>query len=724
VLYEILTGRPPYAANDTLELLLLAREARVTPPRRLAAWVPRPLEAACLKALQARPEDRYATAAELADEVKRWLAGEPVKAWPEPWGAKALRWVRKNRVLAGAAAAALAVALAAFGRAAYQERQRGQVRLAQARERDREARTILEEVEGMRAAARDMEPALAKLQLSQALKMVERAAALLGEGGADEQVRRRVERVRAEFAHEYRDQEMVARLEEARLKAAVAAGGKFDTREVVPEFRRAFAWYLGEGDIRRLPEAEAARRLASSRIRAELAAALDDWSRWAEGEDEKGWGTRLAAAIDDEPLRRQIREARLRKDRAELVRLARAKGLMNQPAATLALLGSLLASSAAVKEAEGVLRQAQLLHPGDFWINHDLGVCLGKLSPARKEEAVRFLTAAVALRGQSAGAHVSLGAALHAYRRSLEAEQVYRRAIRLKPDYAAVHYNLGIVLCDLARHQEGEACCREAIRLRPDDANAYYNLANALGGQGRAKDAEEAYRLAIKHKPDHLMAHSFLGIMLQLQGRFPEALACFRRRLALAPPGDHGAKMIQEMIAQTERKILLDEKLPAILSGSLRPADDQERADLAALAAEPFKGHYAAAATLFAEAFAASPRLADAHRFGAAAAAALAGAGRGTGAGALDATDRAQLRYAALGYLQDQLAHEVRRLTGPSPDSASNAWYFLNYWRKDPDFSGIRDKQHLARLPEAEQVAWNNFWAHVDALIDRHKPSK
>ena len=71
--------------------------------------VPPALEAVCLKALAFRPADRYATAAELADDVERWLAGEPVTAYAEPWVAKARRWMRRHRSLVTRAAAALVV---------------------------------------------------------------------------------------------------------------------------------------------------------------------------------------------------------------------------------------------------------------------------------------------------------------------------------------------------------------------------------------------------------------------------------------------------------------------------------------------------------------------------------------------------------------------------------------------------------------------------------------
>jgi serine/threonine-protein kinase len=94
VLYELLTGQPPFAGPDAFAVLRrVAREAPV-PPRQRAAGVARALEAVCLKALAREPEDRYASAKELGDEVKRWLADEPVGAYRERWPERAARWLR------------------------------------------------------------------------------------------------------------------------------------------------------------------------------------------------------------------------------------------------------------------------------------------------------------------------------------------------------------------------------------------------------------------------------------------------------------------------------------------------------------------------------------------------------------------------------------------------------------------------------------------------------
>ena len=77
-----------------------------------------------------RPEDRYATALDLAADVRRWLADEPVSAYREPCTVRARRWMRRHRTLVTTAAAALAVALVILGAARSGIRDRG-ARLAQ-----------------------------------------------------------------------------------------------------------------------------------------------------------------------------------------------------------------------------------------------------------------------------------------------------------------------------------------------------------------------------------------------------------------------------------------------------------------------------------------------------------------------------------------------------------------------------------------------------------------
>ncbi len=97
ILYEILTGRPPFIGEDSAVVLAQARECRPVRPRAVVPDVAKPLEAICLKAMAPEPADRYGSAADLAREVQQWLADEPVEAYRESPAERGLRWARRNR---------------------------------------------------------------------------------------------------------------------------------------------------------------------------------------------------------------------------------------------------------------------------------------------------------------------------------------------------------------------------------------------------------------------------------------------------------------------------------------------------------------------------------------------------------------------------------------------------------------------------------------------------
>lgn len=113
ILYEILTGRRPYRDSGITEALRRAREEEPPPARQSCPTAPPALEAVCLKAMARRPEDRYDSASELAREVQRWLADEPVSAYRDPPMIRIGRWARRHRTaVAGAASLLLTATLA------------------------------------------------------------------------------------------------------------------------------------------------------------------------------------------------------------------------------------------------------------------------------------------------------------------------------------------------------------------------------------------------------------------------------------------------------------------------------------------------------------------------------------------------------------------------------------------------------------------------------------
>jgi tRNA A-37 threonylcarbamoyl transferase component Bud32 len=101
--YELLCGQTPFTGPPQT-VLFNAVHTQPPPPRSLRPDVPLDLETVCLKALAKHPEDRYADCQELADDLRRWLEGEPIRARRLGWGERAVRWCRREPTLVGAVA--------------------------------------------------------------------------------------------------------------------------------------------------------------------------------------------------------------------------------------------------------------------------------------------------------------------------------------------------------------------------------------------------------------------------------------------------------------------------------------------------------------------------------------------------------------------------------------------------------------------------------------------
>ena len=115
ILYECLTGRPPFRGSTATATLAQVRGQEPVPPRRLQGKCPRDLETVCLKCLQKEPRQRYPSAEALADDLHRFLEGRPVLVRPVSSVARALKWVRRHPTAAAlsplTAASALGVLL-------------------------------------------------------------------------------------------------------------------------------------------------------------------------------------------------------------------------------------------------------------------------------------------------------------------------------------------------------------------------------------------------------------------------------------------------------------------------------------------------------------------------------------------------------------------------------------------------------------------------------------
>jgi Flp pilus assembly protein TadD len=561
-------------------------------------------------------------------------------------------------------------------------------------------------------------------------------------GGGPSDLRERVRQMRTSLT-------LVGRLDRIRLNRATVVDGKFDA--VSAEVAYALLFQEQGLAVERDDPAAAAARLHDSPVRGQLLAALDDWAVCTAKPARRQWLLDVARRTDPAAWAARFRDPAIWGDRAALERLAREANVAELSPQVLVALGHALGRTGA--DPVPLWTAAQQHHPGDFWLNFQLG---NRLTASRPDDALAYYRAAlavrpdtcavytnlgnvleargrvdealeanrraVALEPQEAKCHYNLGNALKRKGRLDEAVTQFRRAIALDPKHARAHNNLGNALSDLGRLDEAVQAYHHAIALDRNDAKAHYNLGFLLYGQGRVDDAVREYGLAVTLNPRYAMAHGALGQARLRQGRFAEARDASRRALELLPPNHALRKLVTHNLRQSERLLAMGEALPALLGGQAEPADPADRLVLARWCHE-LKDLPATAARLYAAAFADQPQWADdlreGHRYAAACAAARAGAGRGQDAGPLSEAERARLRGQALAWLRADLAAWGKAMGKPSPQTRTSVRQTLQAWRKEPKLAGLRDEAALTTLPASEQEAWRQLWADADALLQR-----
>jgi serine/threonine-protein kinase len=299
-------------------------------------------------------------------------------------------------------------------------------------------------------------------------------------------------------------------------------------------------------DLANLSPAEAGARIKARppSVMLALAAALDDWAMRRRNRAGAAGAAQLSVAsriADPDPWRTELRialdETETGARLTALQALAKKANLAELGPISLHLLGTGLSTAGDRALAETVLRRAQERHPRDVWINFELAGVLEKLS--RRDEAIRFYTAARALRPETA--HM-LAHALEVSGKGEEAIGVFRDLERLQPDVGQHLECLGKSLQSQGRAAEArdvlaraEAALRARIELHPDDAKAHTGLGNSLRAQGKLEEAILEYRAVIKLWPGHSHAYSNLGHALVGHGKLEAAIAAFREATRLQP---------------------------------------------------------------------------------------------------------------------------------------------------------------------------------------------
>ncbi|HEY7423919.1 MAG TPA: protein kinase [Gemmataceae bacterium] len=430
-LYELLTLRPAFDGDDRQELLQQIASEEPARPRRLERAIPGELEIIVLKAMEKRPQDRYSTAQELADDLRRWLLDQPIRARRPSWSQVVRRWARRHKSVVWSAALGLLLLLVfGFSNAFWW--------MGKQTAAEMEARAALQEAERWQQEEK----------WSEALSAVRRAQGVLGGFGAEAALKQQI-------AQRGRDVEMAQRLEETRLQYTTVKDGHFDWDACIASYAAAFQWY--GLDVENLEPAEAGERIRAQSIHRQLVTALDHWAFLLTNRNDRDRVKQLLAvarAADPDPWRDRLRDYLEGKDPKALSELVASAQPDELPPATAVVLAKLTRETPEAERVAILLRQLWRRHPNDFWVNHELAYCLQFLRTPRLEEAIPFYTAAIALRPQSPGVHINLGYALHDKGHLDEAIAEYREAIQIQKDYVMAHLNLGYALRDKGRLDE------------------------------------------------------------------------------------------------------------------------------------------------------------------------------------------------------------------------------------------------------------------------------
>jgi serine/threonine protein kinase/tetratricopeptide (TPR) repeat protein len=515
-LYELLTLRPTHDGGNRQELLRQIAYEDPKPLRRLNPAVPAELETIVLKATEKGASDRYATAQDLADDLERFLKDEPIRA-RRPGPLRRLRkWSWRHRELTVTAAVCSLVVLALLAAllgwavrdsAAQQARVDGQI-----------------------------DHDLLEAQLFQgqqrwpAAQAAARRAEMLLAGGAGDPARQK--RVHQQLA----DLQMLRTLEEIRLLQTSLIGDAFDHARADPAYAAAFREY--GIDVQSLDPAAAAERVRDSAIQDYLVAALDDWA-WVKPHEDLAGGERLRAVAglaDPDPLRDSLRDPKLRRDRQALEALADRPEAAALPPSAVVLLGRALVAAGATPRAVRVLAAAQQRHPGDFWLNYELGVLLlWRINPLQPRESAGYFRAALAVRPDDPVALLSLGDALRDGDRTRldEAMAAYRKAIDLKPDFANAYNALGAAYVKKNASDEAIPYYLKSLELRPGTANVFRNLGEAYCNTRQWDEAVAALSESARLRPRDPKVHFLLGEAFERTGDYDEAARHYSENIKL-----------------------------------------------------------------------------------------------------------------------------------------------------------------------------------------------
>jgi tetratricopeptide (TPR) repeat protein len=546
VLYEMLTGRPPFRGETAAETERQVIHDEPVSPARLNTKVPRDLATICLKCLSKESQRRYASAAALADDLRRFGEGQPIQARPVGWGERSWRWCRRNPMVAALLVTALALVGLASGGLVWLVQQRAELR--------NEVITTVAQAVSLRQRSHFHE---ARQLLEQARQRVERS-------GPDD-LRRQVDQARA-------DMDLAQRLDDARTRAASLVDGIFDPAGAEPLYSSAFA-EAGLGRDGDKIEAVAA-AVRASPLRAEIVAALDDWASMTPNLRRREWLLAVARSADPDGVRDRLRQPELWQDAARLQHTAwelRAAEVSPQLASALSRV-----SRKSGGEALALLTATHNRFPEDFWVTFELAWTLNRVR--RWDEGLGYFRAALALRPDSGAAYNGLGEHLRSMGRVDEAIDPLEQALRLDPRNMLAHYNLGLALHSKGRLDGAIDHFRQALSIAPNAAALHNNLGMALEGRGRLDEAIEHLRQSVSINSESAYSQLNLGVALYKKGRVDEAFRHLQQAVNLDPNYAHAHANLAALLRARGRVAeAIDHLQQAVRIESEKPTEIRRR---------------------------------------------------------------------------------------------------------------------------------------------------
>jgi tetratricopeptide (TPR) repeat protein/predicted Ser/Thr protein kinase len=528
ILYEMLTGRPPFRAGTAAATLQQVLAEDTVPPSRVNRGVPRDLETICLKCLHKEPRRRYATAAALAEDLQRFLRREPIAARRAGRLERVAKWVRRRPALATSLVASLLLAAAVLAGAG---RWIGQ--------RTRTVRAVEAELTEVARLGQQSD-------FPEARAALERAQARLGDNGPDW--------MRPLVAQARRDLDLLERLEAVRLNRSAFVVGRVDhaaevrltNAQAARDYEEAFR-DAGLDEPPNDPDATAA-RVRASIMRVRLVAALDDWAACSPDPARQAWLLRVARGADPDAWRDRVRDPAAWGDGATLRELARTAPVAEQPISLLLALGERL--QAVGGDGVWLLRRVQAEHPDDFWTNFTLARMLHGTESQEQADpppAVVYYQKALELRPHAAAVRNNLGVILFDRNRLWDNAQdwgpgavtVFRQAVESDPGFAPALNNLGLALKHKGNWPEARRAYEAALRINPHLAVAHLNLGEILAGSWHLDEGMDQYRQALRIDPGFARAHYYLGIALAAKGWFDEVDDIYPKGVESLKSGRH-----------------------------------------------------------------------------------------------------------------------------------------------------------------------------------------